>query len=438
MTGPDRRHAASSVARIALLFGLPASLPGNAWTSSSGGIPELDPLLSPEGWPYASAEPVEAEDPGRFHALFGRDSAIVSLQMLPERPAVARATLRALASLQGERDDAETDEEQGKIVHEWWPRAPARLREAGWPVREGALRYYGSADSTSWFLVLLASLGDRAVASELDGTWRSAGAWLERALERGVGFVRHGPRRASGGLAQQGWRDAEDSADPAYHGAGIVTADGGVPEPPLADADTQAIAVVALRALALLSDEERWNVRAAELVERIGATFDEETMAIADDGQNVPGAGSQLGWLLWADALPESGREAAAERLCQPDVLTLWGLRTLSSDHPQYAPDGYHRGAVWPFDSWLGWGGLRTAGRHQEAERLRRGVLDAIETIGGAPELYAVGPAGPHPIPVANRVQAWTLGARWALEHEWDGRVAVPSPPSGCGPRIRH
>jgi hypothetical protein len=62
--------------------------------------------------------------------------------------------------------------------------------------------------------------------------------------------------------------------------------------------------------------------------------------------------------------------------------------------------------------------GLRDA-----AEELRRGVLDAIGKVGRAPELYAVGPAGPEPIPIANRVQAWTVGARWALEHEWDGRA---------------
>src|SRR3954453_10559039 len=36
MTAPDRRHAASSVAPIALLFGLPASLPGDAWVTSFG------------------------------------------------------------------------------------------------------------------------------------------------------------------------------------------------------------------------------------------------------------------------------------------------------------------------------------------------------------------------------------------------------------------
>ena len=38
--------------------------------------PGLDPLLSDEGWPHASLPPVEPGDPGRFHALFGRDSLI--------------------------------------------------------------------------------------------------------------------------------------------------------------------------------------------------------------------------------------------------------------------------------------------------------------------------------------------------------------------------
>jgi glycogen debranching enzyme len=383
----------------------------------------LDKLVSPAGWPYASAESIEAGDPGRFHALFGRDSAIVSLQVLPARPDIARATLRALAAKQGTAEDPEIDEEPGKIVHEWWPQAPARLRRAGWPVRDGELRYYGSADSTSWFLVLLASLGDRALADELEGVWRAAAAWLEGALERGEGLIRHGPRRAPGGLVQQGWRDSEDPVDPVHHGSGILNAEGEVPRAPLADADTQAIAVVALRALAVLSGEKRWSRRATRLGAAVKEAFDPETLAVAADGERVAGAGSQLGWLLWAEALPVAARQQASERLCRPDVLTRWGLRTLSSRHPMYAPDAYHRGAIWPFDSWLGWGGLRAAGCLEAAEELRRGILEAIEALGQAPELFAVGPNGPRPIPIANRVQAWTLGARWALEHEWDGRV---------------
>lgn len=385
---------------------------------------ELERLLSPQGWPYASAESVDAGDPGRFHALFGRDAAITSLQLLPVRPNIAEATLRALAALQGTVEDPETDEEPGKIIHEWWPRAPERLRRAGWPVRDAELRYYGSADSTSWFLVLLASLGDRGLAGELEASWRRAGEWLGDALDRGQGLVRHGPRRRPGGLAQQGWRDAEDPTDPACHGAGILTLESRAPRAPLADADTQAVAAVALRALAALSREMQWSEAAARMTAAIGSAFDAETIAVDAAGEKVPGAGSQLGWLLWADALPADAREVVTARLCEADILAPWGLRTLSSAHPLFAADAYHRGAVWPFDSWLGWGGLRAAGRTEAAEQLRRGLLRAIEAIGGAPELFAADPDGPEPIPIANRMQAWTLGARWALEHEWDGRAA--------------
>ena len=33
-------------------------------------------ILSDDGWPYASSLPIDAKDPGRYHALFGRDSLI--------------------------------------------------------------------------------------------------------------------------------------------------------------------------------------------------------------------------------------------------------------------------------------------------------------------------------------------------------------------------
>lgn len=377
-------------------------------------------MLSPEGWPYASSESVDAGDPGRFHALFGRDSLITSLELLPDRPDVARATLRELASLQGARDDAETDEEPGKIVHEYRPHAEQRFVDMGWPVRDGELRYYGSADGTSWFLVVLAALDDHALAEELAGAWQAAAGWLERSLERGGGLVRWGPRQSSGGLLQQGWRDT--TGPHAAYGGGILNADGSVPEPPVADADTQAVAVAGLRAAGRLSGDARWSELADRTSAAVARSFDPDTMAVdASDGR-VTGAGSQLGWLLWADALPVSERARYAERLVQPDVLTDFGLRTLSSSHPQFAPDAYHRGAVWPFDSWLGWGGLRAAGLIDQAERVRSGVLDALDRLGGAPELYAVTADGPERIPIANQMQAWTVGARHALERGWDGR----------------
>jgi glycogen debranching enzyme len=379
----------------------------------------LDSVLSDDGWVHASAATAVGDDPGRFNTLFGRDSLITALQVLPARPEVAAATLRALAALQGRREDPETDEEPGKILHEHWRRAPRRLLDMGWPVRDGMLLYYGSADSTAWFLVVLDALGDDRLTEKLEPNWRAAGDWLARAVARGGGLVRHGPRRAAGGLAQQGWRDTTDPLDPDTRGGGILREDGSAPESPLADADSQAVAVAAARALARLSGEQSHRELASSLRAEVVSAFDVDTLAIEADGRPVRGAGSQLGWLLWAGAAPPG----AAERLVEPDVLSPWGLRTLSDRHPQFDAHAYHRGAIWPFDSWLGWGGLRAAGRDDDAERVRTGVLAALDRLGDAPELYAAGPDGPQRIAIANPLQAWTVGARWAFERGWDGRV---------------
>ena len=114
-----------------------------------------------------------------------------------------------------------------------------------------------------------------------------------------------------------------------------------------------------------------------------------------------------------------SGRASA--RLCEPDILTAYGLRTLAVGGPGFRVDAYHRGSVWPFDSWLGWGGLRAAGRLQEAERVRTGVLDALDRLGTPTRRTRLAGGELVPLASANRLQAWSIGARWALEHKWDG-----------------
>lgn len=399
-------------------------------------VAQLDPLLSEEGWPYASLPPQVPGDPGSYHALFGRDALITSLQVLPARPDVARATLRALADRQATAADPEIEAEPGKIGHEFRAAAPALFADAGYgPTRNGSFSYYGTADATSWWLVVLGALDDDAFARSLEPAWRAAAAWLSGALEHGGGLVRHGLHAARGSLTQQGWRDAIDTDDP--FGPGIVREDGSAPAPPIADADSQAAAYVALRAVARLSGERGWEERALVLGERIGRVFVPDVMALEQGDRPVPGAGSQLGWLLWSGALSGDVREAAADRLSQPDILTRWGLRTLASSHPAFDANSYHRGSVWPFDSWLGWGGLRAAGRAAAAQTVRTGVLRALNEHGLAPELYAATFDGSvETIPKATRVQAWTVGARWALEQEWDGRTWANGPAVPAAPEL--
>lgn len=381
-------------------------------------VPGLNAVLSAEGWPYASSGSVAPDDPGRFQALFGRDSLIVGLQLLPVRPDIAAAALRALAQRQGRRTDPATQEEPGKIGHEFRDAPPAAFVAAGWPSR-GEFRYFGTADATCWFLVLLDAARDEQLVRELDGAWRAAASWLRDQLDRGGGLLRHGPGSQTGGLTQQGWRDTND---PLIDQGGVLRPDGTVPRPPLADADTQAVTVAAIRALTRLAPDEDWADRLAMIRRLITRHFVPDVVMLDADGP-IAGPGSQLGWLLWADAIEPEAVEVVADRLCDPNIATPFGLRTLASSSPVFDPMAYHRGPVWPFDNWLGWGGLRAAGRLREAEAIRLGVLSAVEQLGGFPELYAVTLDGALArVPIANHVQAWTVGAVWALQHDWDGR----------------
>ncbi len=65
-----------------------------------------------------------------YDALFGRDSIIASMQVIPYNPAISKSTLRLLARYQGKKSDPWRDEEPGKIMHE------LRVGEKGEPERD--------------------------------------------------------------------------------------------------------------------------------------------------------------------------------------------------------------------------------------------------------------------------------------------------------------
>ena len=111
-----------------------------------------------------------------FDAFFGRDSCIVSLQMMAYRPQIARDSLRLAREYQGTRVDHARDEEPGKILHE------LRFDELS---RSGELPYgpyYGSIDSTPLFLMLVAEYhdwtADDALMIELLPAIKAALGWM--------------------------------------------------------------------------------------------------------------------------------------------------------------------------------------------------------------------------------------------------------------------
>ena len=335
--------------------------------------PSLEPLLSPEGWAHASADPVDASDPGRFHALFGRDSLILALQVLPRAPGDRRGdparARRATGCGRGPGDRGAARAGSCTRTGRWpptgWSSAAGRCATARCATSAPRTRRRGS-----W--CVLDATGDAGArrrswhrpAAPPPSGW--SGPW-----HAGGGLVRCGPRRFPGGLGQQGWRDALDPADRRARRRHRARGRHARPRRRSPMPTPRPSAVAALDALVRLDPEraEHW----AELATRLRAPDRGGVPARRDGprGRRPPRARRRLPARLAAlgrRPLRPTRRRRSAERLTRPDVLTAYGVRTLASTHPAFLAEGYHRGAVWPFDSLavLGRpprGGVRRGGR---------------------------------------------------------------------------
>src|SRR5262249_19889745 len=177
-----------------------------------------------------------------FATLFGRDSIITSLQVLPFMPDVARETLRVLADWQATEDDPDRDMEPGKMLHELRVGELARTGEL--PHRP----YYGSIDATPLWLVLLDETyrwtGDRELVRSLWPNALAALEWIDKWGDRdGDGFVEY-KRRTPAGLLNQGWKDSGDA---------IRHRDGGLASAPIALVEIQGYVYDAKRRLSDLA-----------------------------------------------------------------------------------------------------------------------------------------------------------------------------------------
>src|SRR5437763_8884324 len=109
--------------------------------------------------------------------MFGRDSILTSLQALPFATELAATTLRVLALWQGTRVDDFRDEDPGRILHE------LRYGELSAFEERPHTPYYGNADATPLFVVLLDEYerwtGDHALVRELELPARAALNWID-------------------------------------------------------------------------------------------------------------------------------------------------------------------------------------------------------------------------------------------------------------------
>ncbi|WP_129668234.1 glycogen debranching N-terminal domain-containing protein [Phytoactinopolyspora endophytica] len=351
-----------------------------------------------------------------FMALFGRDTLLTGWESLVAGPRLALDVLQALASRQGQRVDQRTGEEPGKILHE--------MRTGLMPVFgvEPGVPYYGTADATPLFVMLLAEVyrwgaPDDDVRALLPAA-RAAMEWCQvHGDVDGDGLVEY--VGDAHGLANQGWKDSADS---------MVHSDGTLATDPIALAEVQAYVYAAYGALAELEERLGEPDAAPELrarADRIQATVAEtfwlperRLVAMALDGDKKPLAvsSSNIGHCLWAGVLEGDVADAAVEQLIRSDLATTWGLRTLASGEVAYNPLGYHVGSIWPHDTAIGVAGLVRHGTVKQARRLVDGLLATAEAFGWRlPELLGGMSADeisqPVPYPVACSPQAWSAAA---------------------------
>ncbi len=353
-----------------------------------------------------------------FATLFGRDSLITALQMLPINAEIAAETLRLLAAYQARQSDAWRDAQPGKILHELRVGELATLNEIP------HTPYYGSVDATPLFLVLLVDYvdwtADLGLFTELGQPIDLALGWIDHNGDAdGDGYVDY-QSASKKGLINQGWKDSGDS---------IVNADGSLAKPPIALVEVQGYVYRAKMGLANLYERTGQAGRAAGLrraARALRARFNRDfwqeglnTYALALQAGGKPAAvvSSNPGQALWSGiADPEKARRTA-ERLTAPDMFSGWGIRTLSSREKRYNPIGYHLGSVWPHDNALIAAGFRRYGFDRAARQVFQGILRAAMSFeefrlpelfcGFAQEEYGV----PVHYPIACHPQAWAAGS---------------------------
>jgi glycogen debranching enzyme len=349
---------------------------------------------------------------------FGRDALITALQTLAFEPYITRGTLRFLAAHQATTDDVFTDAEPGKILHELRRGEMANCREIPF------IPYYGTADATPLFVMLLAEYvrwtGDLDFAAELWPAVERALGWMAAFPQ---GFIAY-RRRSPLGLDNQGWKDAHDA---------VMHAGGEIATPPVALVEVQGYQYAALLGAADVAEAMGHVARTAVLRERAEAVRtrfesafwmpEEAFYALALDGQGQACRviSSNPGHCLWTGIADESRGGAVARRLMADDMFTGWGLRTLSTRERLYNPMSYHNGSVWPHDTTLAALGLRAYGHVDSFLTLATGLFQAVLHFEDVrmPELFCGFPRvedrGPTRYPVACSPQAWAAGSVFHL-----------------------
>ena len=357
-----------------------------------------------------------------FSAPFGRDGLVTAYQLLPWFPNFARGVLEYVFRHLGQRENTFTEEQPGRVFHEFRRGEMARNREVPY------IPYFGTVDATPLALILLHEYvkwtGDRASLTRWWPKALQAMDWIQTWGDSDRdGFIEY-QRMSETGLQNQGWKDSHDS---------VMHQDGTLASAPIRLCEVQAYAYRALWGMAQLSRlqgmsdlSDRFRVRALELKAHFAQFFWDPvkgSVHLALDGNRKPCRvrSSNMGHCLWTQILPPEAAEQVAAHLMSREMFSGYGIRTLANDEVLYNPMSYHNGSIWPHDNSLIMEGFRNYGLLAGLQTQADAFLSVIEATDDfrLPELFCGfrrrGDIPPVPYEVACKPQAWAAGALFLM-----------------------
>lgn len=424
----------------------------------------LDPVRAPGGWGvFASI------GPNFRHTVFGRDSIEVAEDIYEYDQQLAHDIIIALARLQGTSFNQLTEEEPGKIHHEYrtthFADEPVpelslgimrKLQEMWGDTTEDTMLYYGAHDATPLFIRLVRKYTDRYgddILSESfinkDGTSRNlleslhaATDWLIRKLhqreDRLLAYQRSNPK----GIENQVWKDSRTA---------YLFSDGTLPDfdKGIVSTELQGYAYDALCYAARLFPQR--SAECTELADTVQRSTIEK-LWMADKQFFAQGIGthesgeervidtltSNGALVLDSDILadlPEWARDmyvhGVEQTMLSAEFLTPVGIRCRALSHAKLLPFVDYHGsyASWPKETSDIARGLQTFGKTASATTLHKTIFNAFVQAGEFYELFYVdtnntvyydqeeaitrlsSPNMGEPLPVPEPGQAWSITA---------------------------
>ncbi|HEX8390150.1 MAG TPA: hypothetical protein VF597_01910 [Candidatus Saccharimonadales bacterium] len=357
------------------------------------------------------------------HTFFGRDASMSAKFATDFDHLLARETILALAALQGTNSDAVTQEERGRIHHEyrdfgtwkasWYETIALKFFARNWGLADKTLLTYYAGDTTALYVRLVHKYWRHIDKSVLDTTVTNADEqtypvresvalaadWIMAQINQTDHFVTARPNDWA--LPYQTFADSStafvrQNGRLANYRRGITYT------------ETQALAIDALEAATHLLEDHphrhEWQVAAHSARSALIKDFWNEQENFFGSAYDKDGlvdmptisAGWTLNTSFW-DELSERVRSerisAIVTRLFSDDFLTPFGLRSrsLTAPAPLKGLVEYHgRLTVWPMFTFMVIEGLRRQRLHTLAEELENRLINGINASDRFDEFFVI------------------------------------------------